>query len=267
MQAPDAKTRSVPVIGMIVPPAAGDVPPEPRALYPQGVRFAARGLALQNMSVADFSEAVERVVTLARALRDEEQASAISLMGTSLSFFGGGTYHDMLVQRLIEGTGLPATTMSHSICDALNLLGARRLAVGTAYTDEINQRLAVFLQAQGFEVASMIGMGVSSIDTVLGIGEDAVTTLGRRAAQAATHGADALLVSCGGLPALHLAGALETEIGMPVVASSTAGAWGAMRLVGHSGAAPALGRLGDVSARKAGQPAPAAADSRHPAGV
>ncbi len=238
-----------PVIGLIVPPAAGQVPPEPPALYPRGVRFAARGLGLMKMTVEGYSEAVERVCRLARELREAEGAQAICLMGTSLSFFRGGAFNNELVEMLHEASEVPATTMSHAVCDALSLLGARRIAVGTAYDEEVNRRLADFLSLRGFTVCAMEGMGLVDIDDVLAITPDKVTALGRRATTAAGGMADALFVSCGGLPALHLADVLEEEIGMPVVASSTAGAWGAVRLLGHSGAAPALGRLGRISAQ------------------
>lgn len=237
-----------PVIGLIVPPAAGEVPPEPPALYSRGVRFAARGLGLQQLTIDDYAEAVERVRHLARALVEEDGAQAICLMGTSLSFFRGGMFNDELVAMLQDTTGRPATTMSNAVCDALKSLGARRIAVGTAYSDDVNNRLADFLTKRGFEVCSMEGMGIINIKDVLGVTPEQVTELGRRAAVAAGGAAEAVLVSCGGLPALHLADALEDELGLPVVASSTAGAWGAVRLLGHSGAAPALGRLGQLSA-------------------
>lgn len=247
---PDDQAHAAPVIGMIVPPAAGRVPPEPPALYPN-VRFAARGLGLAQLTVAGYSEAVERVCRLARDLREAEGAQGICLMGTSLSFFRGGAFNSELVEMLHEAAGVPATTMSNAVCDALSLLGAQRIAVGTAYDDEVNRRLADFLSMRGFTVCSMEGLGLVDIDDVLAVGPGQVTDLGRRAAKAAGGMADALLVSCGGLPALHLADALEDEIGMPVVASSTAGSWGAVRLLGQSGAAPALGRLGRISARTA----------------
>jgi arylmalonate decarboxylase len=254
-------TSAFPVIGLIVPPAAGAVPPEPPALYPS-VRFTARGLGLRQLAADGYAEAVERVRMLARALVEEDGAQAVCLMGTSLSFFRGGAFNDELVAIIENATGRPATTMSHAVCGALETLGARRLAVGTAYDDDVNRRLSAFLTARGFEVRSMVGMGIVAVDDVFAVTPDQVTDLGRRAADAAGSAAEAVFVSCGGLPALHLAAALEDETGLPVVASSTAGAWGAVRLLGHSGAAPALGRLGRVSAAGTGQVTDRAAAGR-----
>jgi arylmalonate decarboxylase len=239
-----------PVIGMIVPPAKGEVPSEARGLYPEGVRFAARGLGLDRMDMDSYAGAVERVRELSRALKEEEGAQALSLMGTSLSFFRGGKFNDELIQIMQDETGLPATTMTNSIRDALRALGAKRLAVGTAYSDEVNDSLRTYLLSCGFEIASMTGMGIVGVDDVLKITPEDVTALGLRAHERADGEVDAVFVSCGGLPALHLADALEDRLGMPVVASSTAGVWNAVRLVGLAGTAPALGALARTPASR-----------------
>lgn len=242
---------SDPVIGMIVPPAAGEVPPEAKGLYPTGARFVARGLALKALTVEDYGVAIRRVDELARALVEEDGAEALSLMGTSLSFFRGPDFNAELIE-VMRAAGAPATSMSASVVDALRVLGARRIAVGTAYTEEVNARLRAFLGASGFEIASTIGLNLSAIEDILAVRADEVTALALRAAEAAGGRADAIFVSCGGLPALHLAQAVEPRAGMPVVASSTAGVWGAARLVGLPTRLPQLGALGEAS-----QPLPA----------
>ncbi len=115
----------------------------------------------------------------------------------------------------------------------------------------MNDRLRIFLEDSGFELASLVGMGIVGVDDVLSVQPADVTALGKRAADAATGQIDATFVSCGGLPALHLAQALEPVLDMPVIASSTAGVWGAGRLAGLSGDLPQLGALGRASTASA----------------
>jgi len=240
-----------PVIGMIVPPAAGQVPPEAYGLYPDGVRFVARGLGLGRMAIDDYGTAVEHVRKVSRELHQDEGAQALALMGTSISFFRGGAFNEELVQIMQDETGLPATTMSNSVRDALRALGAKRIAVGTAYSDEVNACLRQFLEISGFEVATLFGMGIVGVDDVLRTTPQDVTNLGLRTFEMTEGPVDALFISCGGLPALHLSEALEDRLGVPVVASSTAGVWGAVQLLGISGRVSSLGALGqtDVSMR------------------
>ncbi|MFD2236572.1 aspartate/glutamate racemase family protein [Aureimonas populi] len=235
-----------PTVGLIVPPAGDAVPPEAEGLYPRGVRFAARSLALGELSIAGYGRVIDRVATLARRLREEEGARAVVLMGTSLSFFRGGAFNEELVEVMQGAAGVPATTMSNAIRDALRAVGARRVAVGTAYAEEVNDKLAQFLRSAGFEIAHVHGLGLTDPQAVLRLGEGAVANLALAADSHAGGLSDAVLISCGGLKSLSLSRKVEPVIGKPVIASATAGAWAAVRLVGLSGKSEALGRLGEV---------------------
>ncbi len=62
-----------PLIGLIVPPAAGEVPDDGPMLYGGRVRFIARGLALKSISVAGYEEVVDRIVDRARQLAEPER--------------------------------------------------------------------------------------------------------------------------------------------------------------------------------------------------
>ena len=55
--------------------------------------------------------------------------------------------------------------------------------------------------------------------------------------------AEGLLISCGGLRTLGVAQPLEDRHGIPVVSSTQAAFWAAMRLVGESGHVAGRGRL------------------------
>ena len=117
-----APTVGTPTVGMIVPPGAGALPPEAPGLFPTGIRFVARGLGLRALTIEDYAVAIARVAELSRELR-AEGVDAVSLMGTSLSFFRGGAFNDELMAVMRREAGCPATTMSESIRDALRAVG------------------------------------------------------------------------------------------------------------------------------------------------
>lgn len=235
-------------IGMIVPPAGDAVPPEAYALYPEGVRFVARSLALRELTIEGYSAVIDRVATLALDLREQEGADAVALMGTSLSFYAGPDFNDRLVEVMEGAAGVPATTMSNAVRDALRVVGARKVTVETAYSGTVNRKLQEFLADAGFDVLHVGGLDLTSVESVKAVGADDVAGLAFKADRMAGGEADAVLISCGGLPALDLAAAVEPRLGKPVVASSTAGVWAAVRLLGLSGDSVALGELGRRSA-------------------
>lgn len=231
----------LPTLGVIVPPADGAVPPELPQLYGSRFRFAASGLGIPQISTAGFDTVIERVAECSRALAGAG-ARAVSLMGTSLSFYRGGAWREDLVRTMRSSSGLPATTMSHAIVEALRAVGARRLAVGTAYAQEMNRRLEGFLADSGFEVLSLEALELLTVQQVQSVGTPELLALGTRAVRAAPA-ADALLISCGGLRTLDVAVPLEQSLGLPVVSSAVAGAWSAVRLLGDCGHAEGYGRL------------------------
>ena len=228
-----------PLIGMIVPPAAGEVPPEAASLHPEG-RFIAEGLGLTRLTPEGYDSVIGEVETAARRLA-ARGAEAVALMGTSLSFYRGAAFNRDLIARMEAASGVPCTTMSVSVAAALRALGARRVAVGAAYGERVNAPLRAFLEEEGFAVVRLEAMGIEDVEAIFCVTEAELLALGRKAA--AGGGADALFLSCGGLRTLSVTAPLEAETGLPVVSSAVAGVWGAMRLVGVGQAIPGAGRL------------------------
>ena len=138
--------------------------------------------------------------------------------------------------------GCPAVTMSTAVIDGLKRVGGKRLAVATAYDDEVNQRLQVFLQEEGFEVLVIRGLGVENVADILNVTQDGLLKFSVEVFESA-HGADALLVSCGGLRTLDLLAPLESRCQVPVVSSLPHALRAGVRLLGHSGRVPGHGRL------------------------
>jgi arylmalonate decarboxylase len=236
------KTEEVRTIGLIVPPAAGQVPADGQQLYAnRDVRFIARGLALPGISPEGFDTVVDRILQQAVELRDAG-AQAVSLMGTSLSFYRGAAFTDDLRERMQDATGLPCTTMSHAIVASLRHLGIERVAVATAYIDTLNERLVAYLRSRDIEVTHIEGLSITGVDAVGKVPGDTLMALAGRCV-AADSSAQGLLISCGGLLTLDLHVPLETKLSLPVTSSSPAGFWDVMQVAGIDASSPGHGRL------------------------
>jgi len=151
-----------PVLGMIFPPANYEVPPEAKLMYPQGIRFLAEGVGLERMTPEGYDKAVPKILPAAEKLA-KQGANAISIMGTSLTFYKGAAFNNDLIAQVAKATGLPATSMSRGIVEGLKAVGAKRVAVATAYNETVNGRLRVFLEESGFEVLGVQGLTVSEV--------------------------------------------------------------------------------------------------------
>jgi arylmalonate decarboxylase len=190
------------------------------------------------MTLEGYDEAIPRVLPAAEELA-KQGAQVISVFGSSLTFYKGAKFNQELVDKVTALTGLPATTQSNGLVDGLKVANAKRVALATAYTDVVTERLKMFLQEHGFEVTSAKGLGLVQIPEGAATGP-ILTTLGLES-YASSRNADALVMSCGALRTLDLIVPLENELKVPVVSSTPHGLMNAVRLLGVSPRANGFG--------------------------
>ena len=227
-------------IGLVVPFADDKVPEEGLQMYP-GVRFVAKGVGVRALTPEGYDAAFRAIVPAAVHLAGQN-VDAIMVIGTSLTFYRGAKAHADLIAELRAATGLPVSTMSEAVVEGLKAFAARRIAVATAYADEVNGRLRDFLVESGFEVAAIAGFGIETFGAASRKSEADIVDLGLKVCSEA-GAPQALLISCGGLRTLGVAAPIEARCGVPVVSSTQAAFWSALRLVGETGELPGFGRL------------------------
>lgn len=230
-----------PTLGLIFPPANTPVPPEAALMYPTGVRFLATGVGLERMTPEGYDKVVDRIVPAAKQLV-EHGAAAIDVMGTSLTFYKGAKFNEELQRQITKATGRRSTTMSTAIIEGLKAVGGHRLAVATAYNDEVNQRLQSFLHEHGLEILAIKGMGIERFEDRPPVTQDELLEFSTGVWKSAPK-ADAILISCGALKTLEILAPLEKRCGVPVVSSLPHALWAGVRLLGLSGRAPGYGTL------------------------
>jgi len=234
-----AGATTEPTLGVIFPPANYPIPPEFRKMYPTGVRFVSTGVGLPAMTPEGYDSVIDKMVPSAIELK-KQGAQAVSAFGSSITFYKGRAFNEKLAAEIAKATGLPATTQSNGLIDGLRVAGARRIAVATAYNEEVTNRLKIFLHEYGFEVVKAKGLGISL--NIPQAAQDGLFEFSASVKESAPD-ADALLVSCGGLRTLDLLAPLETRCKVPVVSSQPHGLWNAVKLLGLSGRVEGFGSV------------------------
>lgn len=115
--------------------------------------------------------------------------------------------------------------------DGLRHVGAKRVGVCTAYSDEVNDRLREYLVASGIDVLALHGFGLvrfgapglKSPEDIMALVDDVLNE---------GSAAEGVVISCGGLRTLELIGPVEAKHKVPVVSSTPAAYWAAVRLGG-----------------------------------
>ena len=106
----------------------------------------------------------------------------------------------------------------------------------------MNRRLKQFLTDEGFAVGAIDGFGITDFGGPARMSEQDIIDLGARVCGEADE-PEALLISCGGLRTLSVAKPFEARHGVPVVTSTQAAFWAALRLVGESGKLTGYGKM------------------------
>lgn len=231
-----------PVLGLIFPVDRG-VPEEGVAMYPKGVKFVTSHLDLKTMTPDGYDAVIPDIPAAAKKVQ-AQGAQAITLMGTSLSFYKGSAFNNTLRDTIKKATGLPANTMSDGVIQGLKTMKTKRIAVATAYNDTVNDRLKIFLKENGFEVLAIKGLGIEGVAGVNDVKQPELLKFCVSVFKMAPK-ADGMLVSCGGLRTLEILAPLEKETNVPAVSSTPHALWAGVKMVGLNGKAPGFGRLLD----------------------
>jgi maleate cis-trans isomerase len=213
------------------------------ALAPQGVsvhfaRMVARGPVgtldnLQQRAASHLAHMDETVEMLASVEPD-----VIVLAHTATSYVLGKEGEQKLTRHIEEITGIPFISALGSAVAAFDVLGARKVAVGTAYDEALTLKGKAVLENHGLVVVNATWL--PDVKSIFEETEKRVYGLGRDANRPE---AEALFLSGVGLHTLSVLGALESDLGKPVISSASAMMWNALRVSGIGAPISGYGRL------------------------
>ena len=230
-------------LGFMVPPGTPTVEREMVALAPQGVsmhfaRMFARGpvgtLAnLQSRAASQIEHMDETVDSIAMVEPD-----VIVLAHTATGYVLGRDGDARMTERQEARTGIPFVSALGSAVAALEILGVRKVAVGTPYDQALTLRGKAVLEEYGFEVVH-----ADCLPDVKNIFEETPRRAYGLVKSVNRPEADAVFISGVGMPTLSVLGAAEADLGKPVVSSACAMLWNALRVAGIGTPISGCGRL------------------------
>lgn len=188
--------------------------------------------ALRRM---DHEEGLDAAVRLASC-----RPAAIAYCCTASSIVQGLEYDRHLRQSLETATGTPCFTAVGAIIEALQALGARKIAVASPYTDAIDHAEKHFFEEAGFQVLKAANLNISDSFELASPDARQIYELAGRAWH---DDADALLISCLNMNSQEVVGLIEQQLGRPVVTSTTATLWKLLRSAGRQDRLQGYGRL------------------------
>lgn len=189
---------------------------------------------------ADTEENVAWLSTQAPAaaeLLSHAKVNAICHGCTASGFLKTPEEDLQLAAELEARTGIPSVTSSASIVKALRALDVKRVSVASPYEPWLNKKLRIYLEAAGFQIVALKGLGTQSHGS---ISTEIVKALAMEVLRPET---EAIFISCSNFRTLDIIEAVEQASGKPVVTSNQAAMWGTLRRIGDRTVVPGAGRL------------------------
>ncbi|MFI1482756.1 aspartate/glutamate racemase family protein [Streptomyces sp. NPDC020747] len=193
----------------------------------------------------DLARLVSEHETLGDAVRalNAVGPEIIAYACTSGSFVGGIPGERAMCEAMTRAGEIPSVTTSGALLEALEELGARRIALVTPYTVSVTQSLEEYLAEAGITVTGRAYMGLTR--HIWKVPYRSVVDMARDAVRG--H-ADALFISCTNLPTYDVIPQLEAELRIPVISANQVTMWAALRHLGTRAVGPYQALI-DESAR------------------
>ncbi len=228
-------------IGHVAPSRGDTLVYEFYKMFPEGFMIMNTTGTVRRLIDSDFEHQLQRIEEAVQDLVDNQCDSIIFSGSPLFTRLGFGSDREM-GKELSDKFGVPIAAGLTAEVEALLAMKIKKVVVGTPYPEELNQRLKRFLEASGFEVLQIAGYGVEKNSQLTDLPVHASYKIAKRL-YAKARDADGVFIACPRWPTISDVALLEDEIGKPVVTSSQACIWYAMKLIDIKEKVTGHGRL------------------------
>lgn len=217
---------------------------QPEPLLPPDIRLVSASIEISDYTRDGVDEAIRQRY---RGCVDDlvgQGASRITLAGLPIASQLGRPRVLELTAETARRTGVAADSHAEATVAALRHVRARRIAIASRWSDQLNEALVAYLTQADIEVLTITGVGQwakQAFSMSIEEGVKLAFQLGREAMRRAPK-AEALLLAGGAWRSLAAVPILEEDYGVPVVTNPIAQVWRLM----NAGIAPPVkgwGRL------------------------
>jgi maleate isomerase len=211
--------------GLVIPANNTVIEPEFSRMVPKGVASFATKILSHGLS----AEGIDRMVENSHRAIDElavGDMSAFAYACLATSLVKGSEWTSGFQADVESKTGKPATTAATATIEALQSVGASRVALATPYPDTINDLLPGLFSAADIEVVSLESVAVKDSLEVCRLDPSVAYGLAK---QADTDKADAVCILATDIRSVDVLNALETDLGKPAISTNQALLWRCLR--------------------------------------
>jgi maleate isomerase len=224
--------------GVLIPSTNTTVEIEYTRLLPPSLQ--AHYARLGKAGDTPFSPSQDTDLAYQSKMLGNAKVEAIALTQTSASLFDDG-YDAAAKRHMSEGANAPAITSAEALGEAVQALGARRIALVSPYSEEVIGRAKRYYETRfGLEVLATEAFGATDSYAIGGLSAENATDAFARIDRPEI---EVLVVPGGNFPTMQFVDGWEQQFGKPVLTTNQAVIWAVMVAMGITEPISDLGRL------------------------
>lgn len=228
-------------LGIVVPSVNTVMEPWASRIVPEGVSVHFSRMYIPSETTPETLIEMDRTdgQTALRQL-SSVHPDVIAYGCTASSIVQGVNYDAHLRGEIEQTCQAAATTAAHALSTAIEVFDGKRISVVSPYPDALDEAEHRYFSEAGYEVLGGANLGIAD---GFALAEPEPGTLYELGIKGCHDAADVLIVSCLNTRSHTVIDALEQALDKPVVTSTQATLWHALRLAGVKDRISGLGRL------------------------
>ncbi|MBX2835317.1 MAG: hypothetical protein KTR35_00600 [Gammaproteobacteria bacterium] len=200
--------------------------------------YVSRLLNTPQCTVETLQEMESKITEATSLLVPEGRLDVVAYSCTSGTAVMGFEKIESLIQR--ARPNIVCVTPLTSSLAAMDLFGIKRIAVLTPYIDEVNTRIANYLQARDKTICAFTSFKLAHNEDMARLTAESIF---QGALEADREDAEALFISCTAIRAVDVIDRIEQKIAKPVITAVQAMFWQSLRLAGCAEKISGYGQL------------------------
>jgi maleate cis-trans isomerase len=221
-------------------PSVFETPSDWDLILPAGFTIVSSGLNVQAHTEAEFNKAIDALGAGLDIFKAEE-CDAILMGGITLGTQRGYAAEQEVVRKLSHQVGLPVSTAMNATVEALKYLKVKTTVIATAYKESINQAVKKYYEDGGVKVLAIRGLEVSKPVDQVKLPDYSSYKVARALFRQYPE-VDSLLLQ-GRWRTVAYVQELESDTQRPVVSSTAASLWWALKVLAMKIPITGFGRL------------------------
>lgn len=215
-------SRAIPIqrIGLLIPSSNTVMERDFRTHLPDGWTLAVSRMSLVEVTPAGEARMLDEYVLPAARLLAAFHPDVVVFGCTSAGVLRGARYQKELMIQISQLTGAPTVGVMDAVQDNLHREGAKRLVVATPYLESLNEPIRISLEAEGFQVLRIVGLGISENERIAVIPRLQILKLAQECVGDLSP--DIMFFSCTNFPVWEMLEELEETFCIRIITSNQA---------------------------------------------